>query len=138
MWGRCAGLGLAAVFAAGDPGTPPGHAGCAGPAMPASLAVAAPRALASGEAFALVVETGSLDIGDVLTLRDAENEILGSVAGTLTGTGPQKQIVAILRELSEDPFHVTAILDPGDWACVRAPRADELLSLELVPIAIQP
>ena len=138
MWRRRAGLGLAAVFAVAGPGAPPAQAGCADAVAPARLVVAAPRALASGEAFALVVETGSLAVGDVLTLRDANDNVLGSVIGTLTGTEPQKQTVAILRELTDDPYPITATLDPADRACPRAPRANELLSLDLVPIAVKP
>ena len=103
------------------------------------LEISPPRALANDEAFALVVETGSLAEGSILTVRDAHGDILGSTVGSPLFPSPHKQIIALIRETKGKTVVLRVeVIPSGEDSALRAPHGSELLSIELVPMEVDP
>lgn len=114
------------------------YATCDGRDEVKTVTVTPPRALRPGEAFALVVETQGLAVGDQLAFRDERGELLGSVIGTLTGAETQRQTLSLIRDMPEGALTFTAEVVIAGSNETRAPAPGELLTLELVPMEVDP
>ena len=85
-----------------------------------------------------LLDQGALSLAELSRETCLSGAILESVSGSAIPYGPQQQVVGLMRDVEGTNLRIHPTVIPRGATRERAPRAGELMSLELVPIQIDP